>query len=108
MMIAYLMLLSTPEWKALPREHRRFVYEKCVHPLLTTILAMGVKTLLFAAIAYAGIVSGLINHLSTSLAFFVTACFVPSELVDLIVVARNHAAINEFIKGHASALSKQS
>ncbi len=96
------MMCQIPQWKALPRNERRFVWEHCVHPLVTSTSAQNLKVLLFGLALFAAYSFGLLGQVSTSLATFVVLVLAPGEVVELILAARNRQIISNFIQNRAT------
>ena len=99
-MLTYLMMLRIPEWKELSKKQRHFVWEHCVHPLLTSTLAQSLKSLLLLLAVSAALWFGPVERLA-SLVVIMAAVFIPCELVELVFAVRNRQRICTFIQSHA-------
>ena len=95
----YLPLLLLQPWKALSRPQRRFVWRQCVHPLMTRWpMGLAKYCLIFFAILAVTLPDSF--HGWTLFAAIFLAIFVPTDLFDMVLVARYRRKIVEYIQGH--------
>jgi prepilin signal peptidase PulO-like enzyme (type II secretory pathway) len=103
-MITYLALLRFPQWMALSRVQRRFVWRHCVHPLLTRLPVMLAKTILLFLFIIAAYWIGVFGSLVPSIVTMIAVIFLIPELLDLWLVARHRQDIEAYIQSHGSEI----
>ena len=103
-MITYLALLSFPEWMALSKVQRRFVWQHCVHPLLRRLPVLLAKTVLVFGFIGAAFWFGAFGSLLPSIIVMIAVIFLIPELLDVWVIARQRQYIKTYIQGHESEI----
>jgi uncharacterized membrane protein YoaK (UPF0700 family) len=87
---------------ALSRVQRRYVWRRCVHPLLTRLPVMLTKiVLLFLCVITASRI-GAFDSFVPSLVTMIVVIFLIPESLDLWLVARHRQDIEAFIQSHES------
>ena len=106
-MLTFLALIRLPEWTALSKVQRRFVSIHCIHPLLIDRRAMNAKTLLLLAGLAVALSSGVFSLTNTigAIAVMYALAFLPSELIDIVVVAQHRQLVREFIQSHEAEIA---
>ena len=101
-MITYLALLRFPQWMALSKVQRRFVWQHCVHPLLTRLPVLLAKTVLVFGFIGAAYWFGVFGSLVPSIIMMIAVIFLIPELLDVWVIARHRQDIETYIQSHGS------
>lgn len=108
-MLTYLALFKLPEWKALSSAQRTFVWEQFIHPIIVNRAAQLVKMLIALAAVMSALWLGAFNQSTIlSLLIMLAIVFLPSELVELVLVVRNRQAIRNVIENHRDELKSLS
>jgi prepilin signal peptidase PulO-like enzyme (type II secretory pathway) len=103
-MITHLALRRLPQWTALSKAQCQFVWQHCIHPLLTRYPLMVAKTVLIlgflSAASWLGLFGGLVPYTIVMIAVISP---VP-ELLDVWVIARHRQDIEAYIQNHESEI----
>src|SRR4051812_14647820 len=103
-MITHLALLRLPQWLALSKAQRRFVWQHAIHPLLTRLSVVLTKTVLLFLFIIAAYWLGAFGSLALSIATTVAIVFLIPELLDLWLVTRHRQHIEAYIQSHGSEI----
>lgn len=87
---------------ALSKVQRRFVWQHCVHPLLTRLPVLLAKCVLVFGFISAAYWFGAFGSLVSSIIMMIAVIFPIPELVDLWVIARHRQDIETYIQSHGS------
>ncbi len=103
-MITFLALLRLPAWVALSKAQRRYVWQLCVHPLLTREPVVVAKTVLLFAWILAACQFEAFGGFVPSFGTMFAAVFLIPESLDLWLVARHRQDITIYIQRHRSEI----
>lgn len=103
-MITHLALLHVPEWMTLSKVQRQFVWQHCVHPLLTRLLFVRTKFVFLFLLIPAAYWFGAFGSLALSIATIFVIVFLIPELLDLWLVSRHRQDIEAYIQSHGSEI----
>lgn len=106
-MLSYFALFRLPQWTALPRKHRRVVWERCIHPLLTRRKAMSARAALFILILVGGGWFGAFGTARRGVAI-VLSIFLADSLLDTIIIAGHRQQVAHYIQEHATEIQSAS
>jgi hypothetical protein len=101
-MITHLALLRFPQWMALSKVQRQFVWQHCVHPLLTRLPVLLAKTVLGFVFIGAAYWFGAFGSLVPSIIIMMAVIFLVPALLDVCVIARHRRDIEVYIRSHGS------
>ena len=101
-MITHLALRRLPQWTALSKAQRRFVWQHCIHPLLKRPPVLVAKTVLGIGFIAAASWLVLFGSLAPLIITMIVVPLLAPELVDVWVIARHRQDIQAYIQSHGS------
>ena len=101
-MLKYLALLGLPEWTALSRIQRRFVWQHCVHPFLAKWQIRLVELCVTPLGMFAALRFGAFDHMRSTLVALFIVIFLLPDLFDTCWVARHRREVSSFIQSHGA------
>jgi hypothetical protein len=101
-MIINLALLRNPLWTELSKVQRRFVWQHCVHPLLTRFPVKLAKTVFVFGFIGAAYWFGAFGSLVPSVIVIIAVIFLVPEFLDVCVIACHRQDIETYIQSHGS------
>ena len=103
-MLTYFSLVGLPEWTALSRRQRRFVWRQCAYPLLDRWQMKVAKTCIALAALCVAVRLGFFDHMSTTVLSMLVLVFLLPDLFDALVVASHRQQVSAFITHHGTEI----
>ena len=103
-MFTKLALLGLPEWTALSKVRRRFVWQHYVAPLVTRWQLVAAKTILVMLVIAVVLWLEAFSRTSTTIIAFLGAVFLIPEIFDLCFIALRRQTIGGIIQSHETEI----
>ncbi len=103
-MLVYIPLKRLPEWRSLTKSQRSFVWKECVHARLIRWQSLLLKSCLSLCVMVPAWSMGWFDTLAGFAAVWAVGIMIVPDFVDMLIVARFHAPIRDYIQAHASEI----
>lgn len=107
-MLTYFALLGLPEWTALSRVQRRFVWQQCAYPLLDRWQMKLAKLSMALLAIFVAFQLGGFDHMGTTMVvLFIVVILLPDSF-DTVLIARHRRQVSSFIQSHGTEIQSAS